>query len=109
MQYPTFTEPSGVGISSAMISMQLFVPVFQATTTYPDGTPIPNLKLNAAITVKLIDQTENTFNAEATGSKEGDIHFPFEVPNQATTINIEVTIQRRRITVTVTDLHLHTI
>ncbi|XP_012693394.2 complement C4-A [Clupea harengus] len=64
-----------------------------ATTTYPDGTPIPNLKLNAAITVKLIDQTENTFNAEATGSKEGDIHFPFEVPNQATTINIELTAE----------------
>lgn len=72
---------------------RLFPPVFsQAIAKYPDGTHIPNLKLSAAITVKLTDQTENTISKEVVMTKEGNTEIPFQVPKQATFIHIKVRI-----------------
>ncbi|XP_041920493.1 complement C4-B-like [Alosa sapidissima] len=64
-----------------------------ATATYPDGTRIPNVKLNAAITVKLTDQTENIINKEVVATKEGVTDIPFEVPKQATSLDIKLSAE----------------
>ncbi|KAG5269341.1 hypothetical protein AALO_G00200930 [Alosa alosa] len=64
-----------------------------ATATYPDGTRIPNVKLNAAITVKLTDQTENIINKEVVATKEGVTDITFEVPKQATSLDIKLSAE----------------
>ncbi|XP_076137812.1 complement C4-B-like [Alosa pseudoharengus] len=64
-----------------------------ATATYPDGTRIPNLKLNAAITVKLTDQTENIIYKKVVATKEGVTDIPFEVPKQATSLHIKLSVE----------------
>ncbi|KAG5269340.1 hypothetical protein AALO_G00200920 [Alosa alosa] len=64
-----------------------------ATATYPDGTRIPNVKLNAAITVKLTDQTENIIYKKVVATKEGVTDIPFEVPKQATSLDIKLSAE----------------
>ncbi|XP_062408094.1 complement C4-B-like [Sardina pilchardus] len=64
-----------------------------ATATYPDGSPIPNVKLNAAVIVKLTDQTENIINKKAVATKDGVTEIPFEVPKQAASLQIKLSAE----------------
>ncbi|XP_062408093.1 complement C4-B-like isoform X2 [Sardina pilchardus] len=64
-----------------------------ATATYPDGSRIPNVKLNAAVTVKLTDQTENIINKNAVATKDGVTEIPFEVPKQAASLHIKLSAE----------------
>ncbi|KAL2096581.1 hypothetical protein ACEWY4_008729 [Coilia grayii] len=61
----------------------------RAKTTYPDGTLIPDLRLDAVITVTLTDQTKSIITKEAVGTK-GDVVIPFEVPKLSSFIHIRL-------------------
>ncbi|XP_063060959.1 complement C4-B [Engraulis encrasicolus] len=63
-----------------------------AKTTYPDGTVVPDLKLDAVITARLFDQSEVVTNKEAVATK-GEVVIPYEVPQQSSQIHIKLSPQ----------------
>ncbi|XP_076832856.1 complement C4-A [Brachyhypopomus gauderio] len=62
----------------------------RGTTTYPDGSRVPHLKIKATITV---NPQREVLTAESTGDHTGDIAISIEVPKQAETMFITVTAE----------------
>nr|XP_023681876.1 complement C4-A-like isoform X2 [Paramormyrops kingsleyae] len=77
---------------------QYFVPEGEfsilATTTYPDGTVVPNPKMRA--TVDVTGVTDEPINLEAAGNEDGEAQLTFKVPKQAKSLNIKVFAEGER-------------
>ncbi|KAK1786465.1 hypothetical protein P4O66_018151 [Electrophorus voltai] len=64
----------------------------RGTTTYPDGSRVPHMKIKAVIT---INPNLETLTAESTGDNMGEIAVSFKVPRLATTMFIMVSAEGR--------------
>lgn len=60
----------------------------QATSTYPDGNRVPNLKFTA--TVRIEGSPEQILENEGLGNEMGDVAISFQIPPQAKNLAITV-------------------
>lgn len=60
----------------------------QATSTYPDGSRVPNLKFTATVRIK--GSSEQILKNEGWGDERGDVAMSFQIPPQAKTLAITV-------------------
>ncbi|XP_030632184.1 complement C4-A isoform X2 [Chanos chanos] len=58
-----------------------------ASVSYPDGTPVPNLRMRANITVKPV---EETWTLKGFGNTLGEVMLSFQVPALARSMDIQV-------------------
>lgn len=66
----------------------------QATTTHPDGTPAPDLRMRASVSVTSVGGTQES-KMEGSGNSKGEAVLTFEVPKLATSMDIKVQDRQR--------------
>ncbi|XP_070983135.1 complement C4-like [Oncorhynchus clarkii lewisi] len=60
-----------------------------ATTTHPDGSPAPDLRMRASVSVTSVEGTQSV-KMEGSGNSKGEAVLAFEVPKLATSIDIKM-------------------
>ena len=68
----------------------------QATTTHPDGSPAPDLRMRALVSVTSVEGTQSV-KMEGSGNSKGEAVLAFEVPKLATSIDIKVQDRHREL------------
>lgn len=71
----------------------------QGSTSYPDGSRVPFLKIKAAVVINP-GPAEQLLTMESSGSNSGDTVITFPVPQPATAMSIKVnsltTVQKKK-------------
>eukprot|EP00063_Salmo_salar_P043287 XP_014018122.1 PREDICTED: complement C4-B-like [Salmo salar] len=73
-----------------------------ATTTHPDGTPAPDLRMRASVSVTSVGGTQES-KMEGSGNSKGEAVLTFEVPKLATSMDIKMFAEGEDKEVVVTD------
>ncbi|XP_020358726.1 complement C4-B [Oncorhynchus kisutch] len=60
-----------------------------ATTTHPDGSPAPDLRMRASVSVTSVGGTQES-KLEGSGNSKGEAVLTFEVPKLATSMDIKM-------------------
>uniref|UniRef100_A0A8C7U7L7 Complement component 4 n=1 Tax=Oncorhynchus mykiss TaxID=8022 RepID=A0A8C7U7L7_ONCMY len=60
-----------------------------ATTTHPDGSPAPDLRMRASVSVTSVGGTQES-KMEGSGNSKGEAVLTFEVPKLATSMDIKM-------------------
>uniref|UniRef100_A0A674E519 Complement component 4 n=1 Tax=Salmo trutta TaxID=8032 RepID=A0A674E519_SALTR len=60
-----------------------------ATTTHPDGSPAPDLRMRASVSMASVEGTQSV-KMEGSGNSKGEAVLAFEVPKLATSMDIKM-------------------
>ncbi|KAG9348450.1 hypothetical protein JZ751_002185 [Albula glossodonta] len=78
-----------------------------ATTTYPDGTPAPGLRMKTTIkVVQGAGGAGETLSQEGFGNKDGEVALTFKIPHLAESLDIKVFAEGEDQDVVLSDAHV---
>uniref|UniRef100_A0AAZ3QKT8 Anaphylatoxin-like domain-containing protein n=1 Tax=Oncorhynchus tshawytscha TaxID=74940 RepID=A0AAZ3QKT8_ONCTS len=69
-----------------------------ATTTHPDGSPAPDLRMRASVSVTSVGGTQES-KLGGSGNSKGEAVLTFEVPKLATSMDIKVQDRHRELSI----------
>ncbi|XP_045069703.1 complement C4-like [Coregonus clupeaformis] len=61
-----------------------------ATTTHPDGSPAPDLRMRASVSVTSAGGTQESVKMKGSGNSKGEAVLAFQVPKLATSMDIKM-------------------